>query len=125
MRNLLADYIRKLPIDLRTYVLPFIYGLFGGLAAVAFQKTASTIFAICWERPSQQMAPVTFACVSLATILVASIIAGLILTFVSPDAAGSGIPQAKVAFWRDFGFMPMRVVFAKVFCRCNLNRRRL
>jgi CIC family chloride channel protein len=51
----------------------------------------------------------------LATILAASIIAGLILTFVSRDAAGSGIPQAKVAFWRDFGFMPARVVIAKFF----------
>jgi len=115
LRNLLADYIRKLPIDLRTYVLPFIYGLFGGLAAVAFQKSASIIFSIFWEKPSQQMSPGTFACFSLATILVASIIAGLILTLVSPDAAGSGIPQAKVAFWRDFGFMPVRVVFAKFF----------
>lgn len=115
MRNLLADYIRKLPIDLRTYVLPFIYGLFGGLAAVAFQKSASIIFSIFWEKPSQQMSPGTFAFFSLATILVASIIAGLILTLVSPDAAGSGIPQAKVAFWRDFGFMPVRVVFAKFF----------
>jgi CIC family chloride channel protein len=115
LRNLLADYIRKLPIDLRTYVLPFIYGLFGGLAAVAFQKSASTIFSICWQIPSQRMSPGSFALFSLATILLASIIAGLILTFVSPDAAGSGIPQAKVAFWRDFGFMPVRVVFAKFF----------
>jgi chloride channel protein, CIC family len=115
LRNLIAGYIRKLPIDLRIYVLPFIYGLFGGLAAVAFQKGASAIFSIHWEKPSQQLSPITFACFSLATILLASIIAGLILTFVSPDAAGSGIPQAKVAFWRDFGFMPMRVVFAKFF----------
>jgi H+/Cl- antiporter ClcA len=103
LRNLLADYIRKLPIDLRTYVLPFIYGLFGGLAAVAFQKSASIIFSVCWEKPSQQLSPGTFAFVSLATILVASIIAGLILTLVSPDAAGSGIPQAKsrllARFW--------------------------
>ena len=115
MRNLLAGYIRKLPIDLRTYVLPFIYGLFGGLAAVAFQKSASAIFSVCLQIPSQRMSPGTFALVSLVTILLASIIAGLILTFVSPDAAGRGIPQAKVAFWRDFGFMPVRVVFAKFF----------
>jgi hypothetical protein len=40
LRNLLAAYVRKLPIDLRTYLLPFIYGLLGGLAAVAFQKMA-------------------------------------------------------------------------------------
>ena len=115
MRNVLADYVRKLPIDLRTYILPLIYGLFGGLAAVAFQKLASILFSIFWEMSSQWMPPGTFALFSLAVILSASIIAGLILTFVSRDAAGSGIPQAKVAFWRDFGFMPARVVIAKFF----------
>src|SRR4029077_16619172 len=67
------------------------------------------------KSPSQQMPPGTFTLFSLAAILAASIIAGLILTFVSRDAAGSGIPQAKVAFWRDFGFMPARVVIAKFF----------
>ncbi len=115
MRNLFADYVRKLPIDLRTYLLPFIYGLFGGLAAVAFQKGASTLFSMFWEKPSQQMPPGTFAFFSLTTILAASIFAGLILTFISRDAAGSGIPQVKVAFWRDFGFMPAKVVIAKFF----------
>jgi chloride channel protein, CIC family len=89
--------------------------LFGGLAAVAFQKGASIIFSMFWEMPSQQMQRGAFAFFSLATILVASIIAGLILTFVSRDAAGSGIPQVKVAFWRDFGFMPAKVVVAKFF----------
>jgi chloride channel protein, CIC family len=115
LRNLLADYVRELPIDLRTYILPFIYGLFGGLAAVAFQELARIIFLAFWERPSQQLPPGTFSLFGLATILAASIIAGLILTFVSRDAAGSGIPQVKVAFWRDFGFMPARVVIAKLF----------
>src|SRR5258708_13592017 len=57
----------------------------------------------------------TCALFSLATVLAASIIAGLILTFVSRDAAGSGIPQVKVAFWRDFGFMPAKVVIARFF----------
>jgi chloride channel protein, CIC family len=115
LRNVLADLVRKLPIDLRTYILPLIYGLFGGLAAVGFQKLVSILFSIFFEVPSQQMPPGTFALFSLAVILTASIIAGLILTFVSRDAAGSGIPQAKVAFWRDFGFMPSKVVIAKFF----------
>jgi chloride channel protein, CIC family len=115
LRNLLAAYVRKLPIDLRTYLLPFIYGLLGGLAAVAFQEMASIMFSVLWEKPHQQIALGNFALSSLGTILIGSIIAGLILTFVSRDAAGSGIPQAKIAFWRDFGFMPGRVVIAKFF----------
>ena len=44
LRTVIADYVRKLPVDLRTYILPFIYGLFGGLAAVAFQKLAGVLF---------------------------------------------------------------------------------
>jgi chloride channel protein, CIC family len=115
LRNLLTNYARKVPANVRTNLFPFAYGLFGGLAAVAFQKGTSIIFSIFWEMPSQQMQRGAFAFFSLATILAASIIAGLILTFISRDAAGSGIPQVKVAFWRDFGFMPAKVVLAKFF----------
>jgi len=115
LRNLLIEYLRKVPVDLRTYLLPFIYGLFGGVAAVGFQKTVNVLFSIFYEKPSQQMPKPAFVFFSLATILTASIIAGLILAFVSREAAGSGIPQVKIAFWRDFGFMPVKVVMAKFF----------
>jgi chloride channel protein, CIC family len=111
----LVEYIRKIPIELRTYVLPIIYGTLGGSAAVAFQKATTVLFTILWEQPAHQTAARTFVVNSLITILGASIVAGLILTYVSLDAAGSGIPQVKVAFWRDFGFMPIRVVIAKFF----------
>ena len=29
------------------------------------------------------------------------------------EAAGSGIPQLKLAFWKDFGFVPWRVAWVK------------
>ena len=61
------------------------------------------------------MQPGRFAVFSLATILVTSIATSLILVFVSRAAAGSGIPQVKVAYWRDFGFMPAKVIVAKFF----------
>jgi chloride channel protein, CIC family len=115
LKNLLIDCGRKVPGDLRTVLFSAIYGLSGGLAAVAFQKTASVVFSIFWEMPSQQMPHGAFAFLSLAAILMASIIAGLILTFLSREAAGSGIPQVKVAFWRDLGSMPAKVVIAKFF----------
>jgi CIC family chloride channel protein len=54
-----------------------------------------------------------FVFFSLATILMALIIAGLILTFLSREAAESGIPQVRVAFRRDCGSMPAKVVIAK------------
>jgi chloride channel protein, CIC family len=113
LRKLFIAHVRQVPATFRTILLPAVYGLFGGLAAVAFQKAVTIVFSILWEIPSQQMRPGTFTVFSLATILVTSIIAGLILIFVSREAAGSGIPQVKVAYWKDFGFMPAKVVIAK------------
>ena len=113
MRERFIDYIRKVAADIRTYLLPAVYGLCGGLAAVAFQSALSFVFSTLWEAPSQQMTPGTFAVISLATILATSISASLILIFVSCAASGSGIPQVMVAYWKDFGFMPAKAVLAK------------
>src|ERR1700742_1097224 len=97
------------------FLLPAVYGLSGGLAAVAFQSALNLTFSILWEVPSQQMGHGTFAFFSLLTIVVTSISASLMLVFVSCAASGSGIPQVMVAYWRDFGFMPAKVVVAKFF----------
>lgn len=42
-----------------------------------------------------------------------AIIAGILLSVFCPEAAGSGIPQAKAAFWKDFGVIPWRTVWVK------------
>lgn len=54
-----------------------------------------------------------FALVSLGVILSTSLAAGWLLSRFCPEAAGSGIPQMKVAFWKDFGFVRWRVVWVK------------
>jgi CIC family chloride channel protein len=115
LKELVIDYIRRVAADFRTFLLPAVYGLCGGLAAVAFQSVVNIVFSILWEVPSQQMGHGTFAFFSLLTILVTSVSATLILVFVSRAAAGSGIPQVMVAYWRDFGFLPVKVVIAKFF----------
>ena len=107
-------YLRSIPIDLRAYVRPCLYGLVGGLAAVAFQLGIKLLEWIFWTRLAH-LATGYFVLISLGTILSTSFVAGLILTFVSREAAGSGIPQLKIAFWRDFGYLPVRVAFAKFF----------
>jgi chloride channel protein, CIC family len=89
--------------------------LCGGLAAVGFQGALNLVFSSLWEVPSHQLSPGAFAFFSLATILTTSVTAGLILIFVSRAAAGSGVPQVIVAYWRDFGFIPGKVVIAKFF----------
>ena len=35
--RLLAKYLQAIPTDVRAYFRPFLYGVFGGLAAVGFQ----------------------------------------------------------------------------------------
>ncbi len=44
-----------------------------------------------------------FLSVTFALIVVTSLIAGFLLARFCPEAAGSGIPQLKLAFWKDFG----------------------
>jgi chloride channel protein, CIC family len=110
----LAKYLRAIPIDIRAYFRPFLYGLFGGLAAVGFQVGVKVLEWILWTRLSH-IATGYFVLASLATILVSSLLAGLLVTFISHDAAGSGIPQLKIAFWRDFGFLPIKVALVKFF----------
>jgi CIC family chloride channel protein len=41
------------------------------------------------------------------------LIVGFLLTRFAPQASGSGIPQLKLAFWKDFGVVPWRVVWVK------------
>jgi chloride channel protein, CIC family len=114
IRNFLIRCKAALPSDLRTYYQPFIYGLAGGLSAVAFQVCTQTIFRWLWVGPSQSLG-LSFIPISFGAIIGTALVAGFILTYVSKEAAGSGVPQVKVAFWRDFGFLPFRVIFAKFF----------
>jgi chloride channel protein, CIC family len=55
----------------------------------------------------------TFVLGSLAITLGSSLVVGLLLNLFCPVAAGSGIPQLKLAFWKDFGTVPFRVAWVK------------
>ncbi|MBE7158414.1 MAG: chloride channel protein, partial [Rhodospirillales bacterium] len=57
--------------------------------------------------------PATFLGATFALIVVTSLIAGFLLARFCPEAAGSGIPQLKLAFWKDFGYVPIKVVWVK------------
>jgi CIC family chloride channel protein len=54
-----------------------------------------------------------FAGASLLLIVGTSLASGILLTCFAPDASGSGIPQVKLAFWKDFGFIPWRIFWVK------------
>jgi CIC family chloride channel protein len=55
----------------------------------------------------------TFGGATLLIMVGTSLISGLLLCRWAPEAAGSGIPQVKLAFWKDFGFIPWRILWIK------------
>jgi chloride channel protein, CIC family len=99
--SIVKNYI---PLDARLYLQPIAYGLVGGLAAVAFQGAIQLCSRFYWQ-PLRTVPLPTFAVSSFVVVLLTSFSAALIIKYVSPDAAGSGIPQIKLAFWQNFGFM--------------------
>jgi len=50
--RLLAKYLRAIPTDVRAYFRPFLYGLFGGLAAVGFQAGIKVLEWVLWTQLS-------------------------------------------------------------------------
>jgi chloride channel protein, CIC family len=107
-----AGYLQGLPKQTRTLLNSCAYGLSAGLAAVAFQLCIT----LCYYKGLVALAntsKLTFALGSLAIMLGSSLIVGLLLNLFCPVAAGSGIPQLKLAFWKDFGTVPFRVAWVK------------
>ncbi len=93
-------------------MLTCVYGLGAGLAAVAFQVGMNALYRVGIVRLSHS-STVVFLVGSLVVIVATSLAVGFLLTRVAPEASGSGIPQLKAAFWKDFGAVPWRVVWVK------------
>jgi len=54
-----------------------------------------------------------FLVASFLMIATTSLLVGLLLKFFGSEAAGSGIPQVKVAFWKELGWIRLRPVIIK------------
>jgi CIC family chloride channel protein len=110
--KLLVERLSKLPERSRTILKTCGYGFVAGLVAVAFQLAMNGCFRAGLVRLSQGSFP-TFLWGSLGLILGTSLLSGWLLNSFCPDAAGSGIPQLKAAFWKNFGYVPFRVLWVK------------
>lgn len=108
----IVRYLQGLSEQTRSLLHSCGYGLAAGLSAVAFQLAINWVYNAGLLRLSQQ-SKLTFALGSLAIILGSSLVVGVLLTVFCPVAAGSGIPQLKLAFWKDFGTVPWRVAWVK------------
>lgn len=108
----LARFAQRLPKRSRSIFLTCVYGLGAGIATVAFQRAINWLFTLSFGKLSQQSHEV-FLGGSFTVIVGTSLAVGFLLNKFCRDAAGSGIPQLKVAFWKDFGLVSWRVVWVK------------
>jgi len=108
----LVQFTQRLPGRSRPIFLTCAYGLGAGLAAVFFQLSMNFLYRAGIVRLSHA-SPLTFLLGTLVIIVLSSLAVGYLLNAFSPEASGSGIPQLKLAFWKDFGFVPSRVVWVK------------
>jgi CIC family chloride channel protein len=109
---MIKQIIQAVQERLRLPLLTAIYGIAGGLAAVAFMESIHLLFDEGWGWLTA-LSPIRFAFGSLAVIVVSSLAAGILMSSIYPGAAGSGIPQLKTAYWNDMGIMSFRAVVVK------------
>jgi len=107
-----AISLQQLPPQARNITTVVVFGLAAGLIAVLFHLAIHAIYengilALSHGTKTQ------FLVGSFLLVAGTSAVAGWMLTQFCRDAAGSGIPQVKLAFWKDFGVIPWRVVWVK------------
>ena len=77
-----------------------------------FLKLMNALYVSTYLSLARQSIP-RFLIGSFLVITVSSVIVGYLLNHFSREAAGSGIPQLKKAFWKDLGFVPWKIVWVK------------
>jgi CIC family chloride channel protein len=112
LADIVPQLLQRLPARVRPVVVTLILGLAAGLAAVLFHLAIHFVYQNGIEALTHRSRG-TFLVGSFILLAGTSAIAGWLLTRFCPEAAGSGIPQVKLAFWKDFGFIPWRVVWVK------------
>jgi chloride channel protein, CIC family len=108
----LVRTLERLPIQTRTIIKIAAYGLAGGGIATAFHYGIDVLFNHS-VRALESASLGWFLAGSFLVVAGTSAISGWLLNSYCPEAAGSGIPQVKVAFWKDMGFIRWRVVWVK------------
>lgn len=112
LQTLIPALLQRLPARGRAVLISCVYGLSAGVAAVGFQLGINWVYKLGILNLSHQ-SKITFLFGSLALVVGTSLAVGWLMQSFGRDAAGSGIPQLKLAFWKDFGFVPIRIVWVK------------
>ncbi len=100
-------------MSVRPLVATAVIGLAAGLVAVAFSGAADWLLRTFLD-PASGRSLGGFAGIALGLMVGGTLVAGLLMHFLAPDAAGSGIPQVKVAYHLgrvEFGWRLILVKF--------------
>lgn len=89
-----------------------LFGVVGGLIAVVFHLLIEGMFKLTYEELAHSSQS-QFLIWSFVMIMTTSLIVGYLLNNVCSEAKGSGVPQLKLSFWKDFGMIPFKVVWVK------------
>ena len=108
----MQSVLSRLPARVRAIVVTALLGLAGGFLAVLFHYAIQATYRLGIESLSHASGT-TFLWGSFLIVMLSSLAVGWLLSSFCPEAAGSGIPQVKLGFWRDFGFSSWRVVWVK------------
>ncbi len=111
MATLSAEF-HRIHDKARPVIGTLLYGLVASLAAVGFQLSINWIYNFSYLAPSRASFS-HFLLLSFTVVVVTSLIAGWLLYAFCPDAAGSGIPQVKLRYWKEFGHAPRRIAIIK------------
>lgn len=109
---MIKQMIQKMPDRLRLPMLTALYGIVGGLVAVAFMESIHVLFDLCWGWLGS-LSPAGFLCCSFLMVCISSLAAGLLMSAIFPGASGSGIPELKTAYWNEMGSVSLRSVGVK------------
>jgi CIC family chloride channel protein len=96
----------------REILLTVLCGAAGCLAVLAFGKGINSLYSILWT-PLENGGIWLFAGGGFIVLSAAGLLTGAMIAFLAPDAAGSGIPQLKVAYWKEMGLIRKRTVIVK------------
>ncbi len=109
LKKSLPDWMRRQLSDgQRFLVLCVVVGLFCGLTAVAFHLTIHHLFDWLWKQADGRD-PLGFCAILIAAPTFAGLVVGVAVRYFAPEAAGSGIPQVKAAYYNRGGRIAGRI----------------
>ncbi|MHA3772341.1 chloride channel protein [Verrucomicrobiota bacterium sgz303538] len=110
--TVLQTLLKHVPGKTRSAFGTVLVGIVASLGSVAFQLGINWLYHLVFETEARR-SPTAFLWITFVSITIAALFSSWLLTRICPEAAGSGIPQLKVAYWKDFGYTPARISWIK------------